>query len=369
MPYTNPLVSIIIPSFNRADLITETLESVIAQTYQNWECIVVDDGSTDNTESLLRKLSKKDQRFKFYQRHREPKGAPTCRNIGLEKSNGEYIIFLDSDDLLANFCVDRRVKLFAENPDCDFLVFQTVMFTLTTSDASVYWNVENKEDDLQRFLRTEALWYTGGAIYKRNLIEKVGGFYEGFPFWQDTELGIRLLLKKPVYKKFFEMQPDSFVRQLPGSISRSKTLSEDPVLLSKRIDILFSICNFINANKLKLSAAQADTLLNVLYVLSSRFLIEHNDLRSFRKYWFTSAKLLKSNFLKSRISYLYQLIKYWRKHSIYFIKAGNIYESIFKKFLADDNELKKVLLFNVRFEQHSVLSNPSNVRLGLQIEK
>lgn len=323
---------------------------MLNQTYQNWECIVVDDGSNDDTDELMKSWLIRDSRFKFYKRHREPKGAPTCRNIGIEKAKGEYVIFLDSDDLLADFCLERRIDLFTKNPECDFLVFQTVMFTLTISDASVYWNVENKEDDLQRFLRAEALWYTGGAIYKKNVIDQLGGFSEGFPFWQDTELGIRLLLKQFIYRKFFELRPDSFVRQLPGSISRSKTLSEDPELLAKRINILFYICNFIKENKINLSRAHATTLLNVIYVLSSKFLMEHNDKRQFYKYWFQSGKLLPGNFLKIRLSYIYQLLTYWRKRSRYFSKAKNLYYATFKKFLADDKELNKVLLFRAKYK-------------------
>ena len=95
-----PLVSIVIPLYNRAELIAETLQSVLMQFYQNWECIVVDDGSTDNSFQVIKSLFEKDNRIKVYERNREPKGASTCRNIGIEKSNGEYIIFLDSDDLL-----------------------------------------------------------------------------------------------------------------------------------------------------------------------------------------------------------------------------------------------------------------------------
>ncbi|MBK5214575.1 MAG: glycosyltransferase family 2 protein [Flavobacteriaceae bacterium] len=96
-----PLVSIIIPTYNRAHLIGETLDSILAQTYENWECIVVDDGSTDNTEELLMEYLKNDSRFQYYSRPQErPKGANACRNYGFEQSKGEYIQWFDSDDLM-----------------------------------------------------------------------------------------------------------------------------------------------------------------------------------------------------------------------------------------------------------------------------
>jgi len=96
-----PLVSIIIPTYNRAHLIGETLDSILAQTYQNWECIVVDDGSEDHTQELLKQYRKKDNRFAFFERPSEkPKGANACRNYGFEKSKGDYIQWFDSDDLM-----------------------------------------------------------------------------------------------------------------------------------------------------------------------------------------------------------------------------------------------------------------------------
>ncbi len=101
MSSETPLVSIIIPTYNRAHLIGETLDSVLAQTYQNWECIIVDDGSTDNTKTIVAEYSKNDSRFQYFSRPtNKAKGANACRNYGFEKSKGEYIQWFDSDDLM-----------------------------------------------------------------------------------------------------------------------------------------------------------------------------------------------------------------------------------------------------------------------------
>ncbi len=109
----HPLVSIIIPTYNREHLIRETLDSVIGQTYTSWECIVVDDGSNDNTDEIINSYIEKDKRFKFYHRPTTTKkGASTCRNYGLKKSQGELIQFLDSDDLLAKNKLEEQVKLY-----------------------------------------------------------------------------------------------------------------------------------------------------------------------------------------------------------------------------------------------------------------
>ena len=92
----NPLVSIIIPTFNRYDYIGETLESVIMQTYRNWECIIVDDGSSDYTSQLIDFYCEKDNRFKYFTRTKDlTKGANSCRNLGFKKSSGKYIQWLE----------------------------------------------------------------------------------------------------------------------------------------------------------------------------------------------------------------------------------------------------------------------------------
>lgn len=117
MSSSSPLVSIIIPTFNREDLILETLDSVLAQTYQNWECLVIDDGSTDRTARLEDELVRKDPRFQYHLRPAlYPKGACCARNYGFSLSKGEYIQWLDDDDLLAPAKLELQVKAL-ENSD------------------------------------------------------------------------------------------------------------------------------------------------------------------------------------------------------------------------------------------------------------
>ena len=90
------LFSIIIPTYNREKFIVKTIQSVLSQTYTNFELIIVDDGSTDNTEKFVRNV--KDNRIKFFKKENKERGA--ARNYGTNKAKGDYITFLDSDDLL-----------------------------------------------------------------------------------------------------------------------------------------------------------------------------------------------------------------------------------------------------------------------------
>lgn len=95
----DPLVSVVIPTYNREEILSRAIDSVMTQIFQNWELLIVDDGSTDGTKKLVKNYRKKDDRIKYLERpDSRKKGANACRNIGIEKANGKYIALLDSDD-------------------------------------------------------------------------------------------------------------------------------------------------------------------------------------------------------------------------------------------------------------------------------
>ena len=91
-----PMVSVIIPTFNRAHLIGRAIKSVLNQTYQDFEIIVIDDGSTDNTGEIIRSFT--DKRIKYIKKYKKNKGISVARNIGIKVARGKYIALLDSDD-------------------------------------------------------------------------------------------------------------------------------------------------------------------------------------------------------------------------------------------------------------------------------
>jgi glycosyltransferase involved in cell wall biosynthesis len=119
----NTMVSVIIPTYNRPQLLEETLTSVKNQSFQKWECIVVNDGKDERTEKMVRKIMEEDNRFRFFQRPGNfKKGACGCRNFGFMKSSGKYIQWLDDDDLLSRDKLEKQVHYLEEKGSQNYFV-------------------------------------------------------------------------------------------------------------------------------------------------------------------------------------------------------------------------------------------------------
>lgn len=223
-------VSIITPSFNRGYIIGETAESIFNQTYANWEWVIVDDGSTDNSWALLQGYSERDARVKVFKRDRDPKGACVCRNTAVEKCTGDYLIFLDTDDLLAPFCLEQRVRTIEERSDCDFVIFPMLIFKEQPHDLNILWNIDTNEDDLSRIMKGDPICQGTGTIWKKSSFEKIGMWKEDLMLWQDIELHMRSLLWPLKYSKRMDLNPDVFLRVSDDSLSRVDYFSESKML-------------------------------------------------------------------------------------------------------------------------------------------
>lgn len=114
LEYIDGLVSIITPVYNAERFIAETIKSVKMQTYDNWEMILVDDVSSDNSEKIIKEFQEKDKRIKYVKLN-ENSGAAVARNIGIEKAKGRYIAFLDSDDLWKREKLQKQIQFMKEN--------------------------------------------------------------------------------------------------------------------------------------------------------------------------------------------------------------------------------------------------------------
>ncbi|WP_397362212.1 glycosyltransferase family 2 protein [Olleya sp. R77988] len=197
------LVSIIIPTYNKAQLVVKTLQSISEQTYQNWECIIVDDGSDEKDFLLIKNYTDLDSKFQLHKRPLDkPKGANTCRNYGISLSKGTYFQFFDSDDLMLPFCLEGRIDQMIKN-DYDFVVFS---MGIIKDDGYVKDSkdviVQNWQEALHAFISDQRLpWNLQRTLYKSELIKHKINFNEKLLRFQDVEFHIKLLSKyKPKFK-------------------------------------------------------------------------------------------------------------------------------------------------------------------------
>ncbi|RRO22852.1 glycosyltransferase family 2 protein [Flavobacteriaceae bacterium 14752] len=194
----NPLVSIIIPTYNRAHLIGETLDSVLAQTYQNWECIIVDDGSSDHTHEVVGAYVKKDYRFKYYHRPDEHlPGGNGARNYGFKMSQGNYVNWLDSDDLFSENKIEEQVKLIKNKT---YTVSTCKWGRFEDKDDFKLKNLEVYKDYKPAYLLLKDYGEKGmffpphSFLVEKSLIIKSGLWNENLKINQDGEFFCRVII-------------------------------------------------------------------------------------------------------------------------------------------------------------------------------
>lgn len=167
----NAKVSIIVPTYNRANLIGETLNSIIAQTHGNWECLLIDDGSTDNTREVIDEFLKKDSRFKLFSRPENAlKGPSACRNYGIDESVGDFLIFFDDDDIAhpqnLELCV---LELLKKNISfCRYIrnvFYGNFDYNFDFSKAYTSFYIDSK--DIERMLKNELFCITSSIMWKK----------------------------------------------------------------------------------------------------------------------------------------------------------------------------------------------------------
>lgn len=122
----NPTISIIIPCYNQAKYLSECLHSVLDQTYTNWECLIINDGSPDDTENLAKEWCHKDKRIKYY--YKANSGVCDTRNFGIKHAQGEFIMPLDADDKIAPPYIEKALKIFENTPNTKLIYCNTIFF-------------------------------------------------------------------------------------------------------------------------------------------------------------------------------------------------------------------------------------------------
>ncbi len=203
-----PRISVITPTYNRLPLLRETIASVQAQHFADWEMIVVDDGSSDGTAQAMAEVVRADPRIRFIEREGTAKGGNVCRNIGLRAARAELIVLLDSDDLLRPHCLGGRVAAMDRNRDLDLAVFGSSAFRQVPGDLPHEVIADPYGDAMLRFLCFDAPWIITGPVWRKSMLERLDGFNEALPSWQDVDLHIRALTSGGRHLRFAEIDHD-----------------------------------------------------------------------------------------------------------------------------------------------------------------
>lgn len=193
------LVSVIIPCYNYGHLLHEALESVLNQTYKNWECIIVDDGSTDNTKDVTSKYIAIDLRFKY--KHQKNKGLAAARNTGLLVARGEYIQLLDADDVLPSGKIANHVSILDSRNDVDLVYGIVYIFvkSLDAIDSAKQFVLEppplsGTGDQILGSLIEDNMFLVHCCLFRRSITNDVGFFNEQMITCEDWNFWFRCAL-------------------------------------------------------------------------------------------------------------------------------------------------------------------------------
>lgn len=227
-PLSAARVSVVIPTYNSSVSLREAIESVLAQTYKDFEIIVIDDGSTDDTEAVVRSLGNRVGYFK-----QENQGAGAARNAGIKRSRGEYIAFLDADDLWGAGKLDQQIPLLEHDPQLG-LVYSD--WAVVSSDGVIEQSYLQKVPSASGYVFDKLVQWgfilTSGVVVRRTCLDDVGDFDNSLSIAQDYDLWLRIcyrwkvaLVEKPLVTK----------RNWDGSLSSNleKTAVERIALFEK----------------------------------------------------------------------------------------------------------------------------------------
>lgn len=187
MEPTTDKVSVVIPSYNRSELLKAAIASLKSQTYRNMEIIIVDDCSTDNTPLVVKEMN--DTRITYIQ-HEKNKGGAEARNTGIRHATGKYISFLDSDDQWLPEKLSLQMQVFQNNPEAG--VVYTGVKVVDNERMIREIIPENKGDILKFLIKSNCIDTTSSVMVKKDLLDRIGGFDPDIPSCQDWDLYLRL---------------------------------------------------------------------------------------------------------------------------------------------------------------------------------
>ena len=187
----DPKISVVIPTYNRNEILKRAINSILSQTFQDWELIVVDDCSTDSTFEVVNSLSLNDRRIRYHKLERNS-GANAARNQGIKLAKAELISFLDSDDEMHHLNLQKQHEKFSSSPELALCYTGVDYFSGETKVSEVH---QHMSGSLEKYLFANLKGLgssTSGFSIRKEVIEKTGGFDESMASQQDLDLLVRV---------------------------------------------------------------------------------------------------------------------------------------------------------------------------------
>ncbi|MEQ8712806.1 MAG: glycosyltransferase family 2 protein [Cyclobacteriaceae bacterium] len=207
-------ISVITPFYNSFPLFRESLTSLSYQKESSYELILINDGSSHVQHATLKSELKRIQQATLIESVTQA-GPSAARNRGLEKSFGEYVLFLDSDDILEPFCLEKRLTCMDKYPEKDIWVFPIGQMNEKGERQTLFYSLPKptREENIIEFLRGNYPWQTMGALWRKETLQKLDGFNESMRYFEDPELALRALFDVDIEFHFeCDGSPDCYYR-------------------------------------------------------------------------------------------------------------------------------------------------------------
>ena len=326
----NPVFSIIIPLFNRETLIIDTINSLLAQSEPHWEAIVVDDGSTDRSREIVRRYSDKDPRIILLERPADRrKGPSACRNIGFESARGDYIFYLDSDDLLEEHFCENAALEFHENSNLDFLGVQCVYFSMSVDELLRHSYQPSVHDDeikihyIEKTLRVQ----TESFCWRKSFLDRYPNHWPEDQRVGEDRVCYYRMLTHPCFGSWAKSKVQVFHRsgnptsinndQLTPQVNRNPQYANERALTAKRL-----IDAFIDSDALS-SASEKLLLDNALSTLRGVLSYNHTEIAIdvFQQIVSFANRVNRPDYLRRAKTYM-RLAWVFRFHRIPFVERS-----------------------------------------------
>lgn len=191
---SSPFVTIVIPAYNAVDFLSDTIQSVLNQSYENWELLVVNDGSTDGTSALVNTYCELDHRIHLITKGNG--GVSTARNLGIKKSKGELIAFLDSDDLWLKDKLSVHVDYMRSHPQIGLSFARVELIESNGETTNKLTNNIEENLEPQTFFYTNPTITTSNIVVRKSVFDNLQGFDESIQYSEDIDLLFRIAFQK-----------------------------------------------------------------------------------------------------------------------------------------------------------------------------